>query len=92
MASLLAAGLVGFIGYGVSLAFFVLALRHLGTSRTGSYFSTAPFLGTIAAVAIWQDPITLQLVAAGLLMAFGVWLHVTGEHQHVPHMHHTHRH
>jgi len=30
------AGFVGFLGYGVSLAFFVLALRHLGTARTGA--------------------------------------------------------
>ncbi|MEW6279532.1 MAG: DMT family transporter, partial [Candidatus Eremiobacterota bacterium] len=30
---------VGLAGYGVSLALFVLALRHLGTARTGAYFS-----------------------------------------------------
>src|SRR5215831_15227075 len=42
---LLAAGAVGFLGYGVSLALFVLALRHLGTARTGAYFSVAPFVG-----------------------------------------------
>ena len=35
-----AAGVVGFLGYGVSLVLFVLALRHLGTARTGAYFST----------------------------------------------------
>lgn len=37
--------MVGFFGYGVSLVPFVLALRSLGTVRTGAYFSTAPFLG-----------------------------------------------
>src|SRR5262245_5637372 len=41
------AALVGFLGYGVSLALFVLALRDLGTARTGAYFSTAPFLGAL---------------------------------------------
>lgn len=46
------AGAVGFLGYGVSLALFVHALRHLGTARTGAYFSTAPFLGAIAAVLV----------------------------------------
>ena len=40
-----AAALVGFFGYGVSLALFVLALRHLGTARTSAYFSVAPFFG-----------------------------------------------
>src|SRR5262249_31184093 len=33
----IAAGFVGFLGYGVSLALFVLALRDLGTARTGAY-------------------------------------------------------
>ena len=37
-----AAGAVGFLGYGVSLVLFVIALRDLGTARTGAYFSVAP--------------------------------------------------
>lgn len=80
--SLLMAGLVGFLGYGVSLALFVLALRDLGSARTGAYFSTAPFVGTLAAVLVLRDPLSWQLVAAGLLMGFGVWLHLTEDHQH----------
>ncbi len=43
--TIIAAGVVGFLGYGVSLALFVLALRHLGAARTGAYFSLAPFVG-----------------------------------------------
>src|SRR5206468_10754678 len=31
-----AIGVVGFLGYGVSLALFVLGLRHPGTARTGA--------------------------------------------------------
>jgi hypothetical protein len=76
------AGLVGFIGYGVSLALFVWALRHLGSARTGAYFSTAPFLGALASVALLGEPVTVQLVAAGALMGAGVWLHVTEVHSH----------
>lgn len=41
--------LIGCLSYGVSLALFVVALRHLGTARTGAYFSIAPF-----AVQLWQ--------------------------------------
>ena len=95
LSSVLIAGLVGFIGYGVSLVLFVLALRDLGTARTGAYFSTAPFVGALVAVVALRDPLTLQLLAAGLLMAFGVWLHLTEdhrhEHEHEP-MEHTHPH
>ena len=82
LSPLLIAGVVGFLGYGVSLALFVLALRHLGTARTGAYFSTAPFLGAVAAIFFLQEPITTQLVVAGILMGFGVWLHLTEDHEH----------
>jgi drug/metabolite transporter (DMT)-like permease len=73
---------VGFLGYGVSLALFVVSLRYLGAARTGAYFSTAPFLGAVTAVIALGEPITLQLLLAGVLMALGVWLHVTEHHEH----------
>src|SRR3546814_21119785 len=44
---LLVAMIVGFLGYGVSLVLFIHALRHLGSARTGAYFSTAPFIGAV---------------------------------------------
>ncbi len=84
--ALLLALLVGFLGYGVSLALFVRALRHLGTARTGAYFSTAPFIGALASVLFLREPLTVQLLAAGALMAVGVWLHLTEVHDH-EHMH-----
>lgn len=77
---------VGFIGVGVSLVLFVLALRHLGTARTSAYFSLAPFIGAVISVAMFGDPITWQLVAAALLMAFGLCAHVAERHDHA----HTH--
>jgi hypothetical protein len=91
----LLAGVVGFLGYGVSLALFVVALRHLGAARTGAYFSTAPFVGAVAAVVALGEPVTFQLLVAGALMALGVWLHLTEQHEH-EHVHrpmtHTHPH
>ena len=73
--------ILGLFAYGVSLALFVVALRHLGTARTGAYFSVAPFLGTVLAVLL-GDAVTPQLLAAGALMAFGVWLHLMERHEH----------
>ncbi len=91
----LLAGVVGFLGYGCSLVLFVLALRHVGTARTAAYFSTAPFIGAVAALPLLGEPLTLPLVAAALLMGIGVWLHVSERHLH-EHEHerlaHTHRH
>jgi drug/metabolite transporter (DMT)-like permease len=91
----LIAGVVGLLGYGISLVLFVLALRGLGTARTSAYFSTAPFIGSVAAIIAFGDSVTPQLITAGVLMAAGVWLHMTEHHEH-EHFHapmaHTHPH
>ena len=76
-----AAMTVGFFAYGVSLALFIVALRHLGTARAGAYFSVAPFLGAVLAVAL-GDPITVPLLVGGALMAVGVVLHLLERHEH----------
>jgi len=91
----LGAGLLGFLGYGVSLVLFIVALRNLGTARTGAYFSVAPFFGAALALAmLGERPGTAFWLAAGL-MALGVWLHLSEHHEHV-HAHeeleHTHEH
>jgi drug/metabolite transporter (DMT)-like permease len=76
-----AAMVVGFFAYGVSLVLFIVAMRHVGTARAGAYFSVAPFFGAALALAL-GEAITLPLVIAGLLMALGVWLHLTERHEH----------
>ena len=91
----LAAATVGLMSYGISLVLFVIALRHLGTARTGAYFSTAPFAGAVIAIAGMGEPVTRELLIAGVLMALGVWLHITESHEHA-HLHeplgHDHEH
>lgn len=81
---------VGFLAYGVSLALFVVGLRHLGTARTGAYFSVAPFFGASLAL-LMGEPVTVQLLIAGALMALGTWLHLTERHEH-GHVHEELRH
>lgn len=95
LSSAAGAGLVGLFGYGVSLALFVAALRHIGAARTGAYYSLAPFIGAAVAIAGLGEPFTLRFAIAGILVASGVWLHLTERHVH-PHGHgplvHHHRH
>jgi drug/metabolite transporter (DMT)-like permease len=74
--------LLGFVSYGVSLVLFVLALRFLGTARTGAYFSLAPFVGAALAIVGWHERPTLFFAIGGACMAFGVWLHFTERHEH----------
>jgi drug/metabolite transporter (DMT)-like permease len=88
---------VGFLGYGISLALFVVGLRQLGAARTGAYFSLAPFFGAALAIPLHGEPVSTALLLAGVLMAVGVWLHLTErhlhEHTHGPLEHeHAHRH
>ncbi|OYY41188.1 MAG: EamA family transporter [Gallionellales bacterium 35-53-114] len=92
--SVAAALLLGLFSYGLSLVMFVIGLRHLGTARTGAYFSVAPFFGALLAL-FMGDPLSIPLAVAGLLMALGVWLHLSEHHDH-QHVHepmtHTHEH
>ena len=94
-ATVAAAGVVGVLGYGVSLALFVIALRHLGSARTGAYFATAPFIGAALSLALFRETPGMLFWGAAGLMAAGVWLHLGERHAH-RHEHealaHTHRH
>jgi drug/metabolite transporter (DMT)-like permease len=92
---LAAALVVGFLGYGVSLALYVLALRHIGTARTGAYFSTAPFVGAALSLLVLREPAGLSFFAAAALMGAGVWLHISERHEHEhahEYLYHCHRH
>jgi len=86
---------VGLVGYGASLMLFVIALRGLGSARTGAYFSTAPFIGAAVAILFFGETTTTALWIAAACMAAGVWLHLTERHEHA-HTHeplnHTHAH
>lgn len=92
---LLGTMVVGLFGYGISLVLFVLALRGLGTARTGAYFSTAPFIGAAVSLVLLGESTSISFWIAAALMGWGVWLHLTEHHEH-EHTHepmeHGHRH
>jgi drug/metabolite transporter (DMT)-like permease len=91
----LLAGAIGFLGYGLSLVLFVLALRHIGTARTGAYFSLAPFVGAAVSLVLLREPMSPLFVVAAGLMGLGIWLHLSERHEHEhshPAMVHEHRH
>lgn len=90
-----AALVVGLAAYGVSLVLFVVGLRQLGSARCGAYFSVAPFFGALVAVVALGEPVTPALLVAGALMAIGVWLHLSEQHDHEhehPALEHEHEH
>ncbi len=97
MPSIAGAVIVGFLGYGVSLVLFILALRHLGTARAGACFALAPFFGAMLSLLLGQGGVSWSLGAAAVFMVIGVCLHISEhhahEHQHAPLQHeHSHAH
>jgi drug/metabolite transporter (DMT)-like permease len=93
--SLLYALLLGALSYGLSLVFFIKALKGLGSSRTGAFFSMGPFIGALASLFILKEGLGWAMLPAFLLMVSGVWLVVSEKHMHFhthPAVTHTHVH
>lgn len=80
--TILGAMVVGLLGYGISLVLFVLALRGLGTARTGAYFSVAPFVGALVSLVWLGESVGSAFWIACALMGWGVRLHLTERHEH----------
>ena len=95
LATVATAATVGLLGYGISLVLFVVALRHLGTARTGAYFAAAPFAGALVSMLLFGERPGVLFWFAAVLMGIGIWLHLTETHDHA-HQHepieHDHEH
>ncbi len=84
--------LVGFVGYGLSLVGFIVALRTLGAARTSSYFASAPFFAAVLATASGETPLTLSLGLAFWATAVGVVLLTLSDRRHTGSHRHWHYH
>jgi len=62
----------GALALGCSLAFFYMAMQHIGSARTGLVSSTSIFWGTLAAIFLLKETLTAVIIAAGLLMILGL--------------------
>lgn len=77
---------LGCFSYGFSIVLFVLALRNLGSARTSTLFSTAPFIGTILSFIIFKDKINNTFIIAVPIMILGTILLLNEKHNH-KHLH-----
>ncbi len=73
---------LGWLAYGVSLALYILALRHLGSARAAAHFSTAPFIGAALSILLLGEAPTPTFAAAFALMLGATWLTLTEQHGH----------
>lgn len=87
--------LLGLFSYGASVVLDAYALRWVGAAREAAYFATAPFVGAIAAIGMFGEPLRTFDLLAMLLMALGVAALLRERHTHL-HAHeettHTHVH
>lgn len=82
---ILTAMVIGLVSYGLSIVFFILSLRSLGSSRTTALYSIAPFAGSFLSFFILgerpQQVFYLSFLL--ILMATLVLLTETHSHQHL---------
>ncbi len=86
---------LGFIAYGLSIYFYLLAQRQLGAARTSSYYAAAPFIGVFISWLLLQDHMTTNFIVALGIMLLGTYFAITELHRHL-HVHesmtHEHKH
>jgi drug/metabolite transporter (DMT)-like permease len=87
--------LLGAFSYGLSIQFYILALRNLGAARTSTLYGISPFIGVLLSFILLHEIPTIYFWLALPLMIIGAWLMVSEQHAH-PHFHpllvHTHAH
>lgn len=87
---------LGFVAYGLSIHFYIMAQKDLGAAKTSAYYSIAPFLGVAFSMLLLKERPDVQFYVALVIMIISTCLMVkdtielqhTHEHEHV----HTHKH
>ena len=80
--AVVAALVLGALGYGASLALYIAAQRYLGSARTGAHFATAPFIGAAFALLAFDERAGGVFWLALGLMVVATLLLVTEHHAH----------
>lgn len=79
---IIAALLLGFFAYGLSIFFYIYAQRDLGAAKTSAYYAIAPFIGVGLSLIIFREIPSWSFVIALLIMIIGTYFASTEEHNH----------
>lgn len=87
---------LGFVAYGLSINFYILAQKELGAAKTSAFYSISPFLGVAFGLLLLGERPDIKFYAALFIMVISAILMVkdtvTLQHIH-SHIHtHTHEH
>ncbi len=85
---------LGFVAYGLSIHFYIMAQNDLGAAKTSAYYSIAPFLGVAFSMFLLAERPGLRFYLALIIMVISTYLMVkdTIELQHSHEHAHTHTH
>jgi drug/metabolite transporter (DMT)-like permease len=72
-AYIIAALLLGFVAYGLSIYFYVYAQRELGAAKTSAYYAIAPFIGVALSFIIFLQMPAITFIIALLIMIVGTY-------------------
>lgn len=86
--------LLGFVAYGLSIYFYVMAQKDLGAAKTSAYYSIAPFLGVAFGMLFLGERPAIQFYVALAVMIVSTYFMIkdTIELQHTHEHTHTHTH
>lgn len=61
--------LLGFVAYGLSIKFYIMAQKHLGAAKTSVFYSIAPFLGVAFSMVLLGERPAMRFYIAMAIMA-----------------------
>ena len=67
-----AALVLGFFAYGLSVYFYVSAQRSLGAAKTSSYYAIAPFIGALLSIVLLRELPGVSFIVAFVIMIIGM--------------------
>lgn len=93
---ILAVLILGFVSYGLSINFYIMAQKDLGAAKTSAYYSIAPFLGVAFGILLLGERPKIQFYIALIIMLVSTWFMVKDtiqlQHEHTHEHTHTHEH
>lgn len=65
---------LGFVAYGLSIHFYIMAQKELGAAKTSAYYAIAPFLGVAFSMLLLNERPGIQFYLALLIMIISTYL------------------
>ena len=86
--------MLGFVSYGLSIHFYIMAQKELGAAKTSAFYSIAPFLVVAFSMMLLNERPDIQFYVALIIMVISTCFIVkdTIELQHIHEHEHTHTH